>query len=87
MNKKQLFDEINKKLGEDCSRFFDAFVAVLTDALKKGEVVSISNFGKFYIKYKPSIKKTNPQTNRIYFTKAKKVSVFKPFKKFKLCVK
>lgn len=89
MTKKQLFEQIDKKLGGNvgASKFFDAFFWVLTDALKKGEIVSISGFGKFFVKDKPSIKRTNPQTNRIYYTKAKKVCVFKPFKKLKLCVK
>ena len=89
MNKNQMFELISKKSGKkvkEIEDFFKVFNDVLIDALCKGEKVNIAGFGSFCIKDRASTKKINPITKRFYFTKAKKVTCFKPYKKLKLCV-
>ena len=40
----------------------DAFVEVITDALKKGEDVQFTGFGKFYVQDREAREGINPQT-------------------------
>lgn len=89
MNKKQMFDHISFKSGlkpEKIKEVFDIFQEILCDALCKGEKVRLSDFGKFFVVDKKSVKRRNPITKRMYYTRASKVTVFKPFKKLKHCV-
>ena len=89
MNKTQMFDLISKNSGVDIKevgKVFNSFEKILVDALCKGEEVALSGFGKFFVKDRAGQRRINPITKRIYFSRAKKVTVFKAYKKLKLCV-
>ena len=50
----------------------------LTDALRRGENVTIPGFGTFMVKNKPERQGRNPQTGETMTVPARKVPVFKP---------
>ena len=89
MNKTQMFEIISKKSGlseKQVHNVFNTFNEVLIDALCKGEDVAVAGFGKFYVKDRKGARRVNPITKRFYFSKPKKVTSFKAYKKLKLCV-
>lgn len=89
MKKCEMVELIEKKCGmkkNEIENVFYAFQEVLKDALCKGESVNLSNFGKFFVVDRKSVRRVNPITKRFYFTRAQKVTVFKPYKKLKHCV-
>ncbi len=52
MNKNAFISEVNSKSGlskKDCKLCLEAIIAVIKDALKQGESVTLSNFGKFKV--------------------------------------
>ena len=54
----------------------DAFVDVVTDALKKGEDVQFTGFGKFYVQQREARQGINPQTKDKIKIPATKVPKF-----------
>ncbi len=89
MNKKQMFEYISLKSGVNSQKvkeIFEDFQEILSDALCKGEKVTLSGFGKFFVVDRKSIKRRNPVTKRMYYTRASKVTIFKAYKKLKHCV-
>ncbi len=89
MKKSEMFEIISKKSGidkKDVDKVFYEFNNLLADALRKGEIVQINGFGKFYVKDMPSVRRVNPITRRFYMTKAQKVTKFRAYKKLKHCV-
>lgn len=90
MNKTDFLKLIAKKSGKtakEISSVFEAFDKTLKEILCKGESVAIAGFGKFFVKDKASVRKVNPITKRFYYTRPQKVTIFKPYKNLKLCVK
>lgn len=65
MNKAQLVEAMATKAGltkADATRALDAFVEVVTGALKKGEKVSLVGFGTFKTSKRAARVGRNPQT-------------------------
>ena len=65
MNKADLIDAIAKKVTiakSAAANVVDAFIDTITHSLKKGEKVSITGFGSFWISCRPSRKGINPAT-------------------------
>ena len=71
MNKNEFVDIVKTKAGltkKDCKLCLDAIIDVIKDALKNGESVTLSNFGKFKvneIKSKPMYNFKTGKTNII----------------------
>ena len=86
MNKGDLIAAISNYAGftqKDADNAYKAFVAVVTEALKKGEDVALAGFGTFKVKAKPARKGINPKTKEAIDIPACKVPTFKFGKSFK----
>jgi DNA-binding protein HU-beta len=57
-------------------KHFDAFEQVVTEALKGGEEVQITGFGKFYVREQKAREGRNPQTGEKMRIPAGKVPTF-----------
>ena len=80
MNKAELIDAIasNADLSKaDAKRALDGFVAATSDALKKGERISLVGFGSFSISNRAARSGRNPQTGKEIKIAAKNVVRFK----------
>ena len=79
MKKKELIERIaqeaNAPTGE-AQRYFAAFEEVVTEALKAGEEVQITGFGKFYVREQKAREGVNPQTRERMRIPAQKVPAF-----------
>ena len=86
MNKSDLIDaiasaaDINKS---DAGRALDAVVDSITDALKRGDQVSLVGFGTFSVKPRAAREGRNPQTGATIQIKASNVPGFKAGKALK----
>lgn len=86
MNKTDLINavadhaELSKK---DAAKAVDAFVAAVTEALKKGEKVQLVGFGTFEVRERAAREGRNPQTGEAITIKAAKVPAFKAGKALK----
>lgn len=90
MNKTELIEVIAKRTAlskTKCSEVFNEFRRTIVEVLSKGEEISIKDFGKFKVTETKERKCINPITKRFYIVKPKKITTFKSFKNFKLCVK
>lgn len=86
MNKTELIEKIADEMNEDskerkvsnseAQRFFEAFRAVVTDALKEDDAVQITGFGKFYVQRREAREGINPQTKNKINIPASKVPKF-----------
>ena len=65
MTKAEFVDRLAAKSGltkKDAAGVVDAFVEVVSEALKKGDEVQFTGFGKFYCQARPARQGINPQT-------------------------
>ncbi len=86
MNKSELIDAIAGAADiskASAARVLDATVSVVTDALKKGEMVTLVGFGSFYIGERAERDGRNPQTGTAIKIKAAKVPKFRAGKTLK----
>ncbi|SNR72431.1 DNA-binding protein HU-beta [Methylobacillus rhizosphaerae] len=73
MNKTELIDQIAKAAGISkaaAGRSLDATTAAITNALKKGEVVTLIGFGSFYVGKRAARNGRNPRTGATIKIKA-----------------
>jgi len=80
MNKTELIKQMSvqsKLTQKDCLLCLNALKDVLASSLKRGEMVSLVGFGKFYMKHYPQRKSYNPQTQQVCSLKARFLPVFK----------
>lgn len=80
MNKADLVNSISEKTGLSKSKtneVVDAFVASVTESLKKGEKVTLVNFGTFNTSERDARKGRNPKTGESIEIPAKRVARFK----------
>lgn len=80
MNKTELVKQMSKQsklTQKDCMLCLQALKEVLTSSLQRGEMVSLSGFGKFYIKHYPERKSYNPQTQQVFSLNERFLPVFK----------
>lgn len=86
MNKAELVAQI-AKVAEltkvEAGNALDGFVSAVTGALKKGDSVTIVDFGTFKVSARAARKGRNPQTGKEIAIKAKKVPTFKAGKGLK----
>ena len=79
MTKADFVDRLAAKSGltkKDAAGVVDAFVGVVTEALKKGEEVQFTGFGKFYVQKRQARQGINPQTKQKITIPATKVPKF-----------
>lgn len=80
MNKAELIDAMAESAGlskADAKRALDAFVSSTTDALKKGDRISLVGFGSFSVSERAARTGRNPQTGKEIQIAAKNVVRFK----------
>lgn len=86
MNKAELVEAMATKTGEtkkSAEASLNAFVEVVTEALKKGEKIQLVGFGSFEVRKRASRKGRNPQTGEELKIPASKAPVFKAGKALK----
>ena len=79
MNKTELIEEIAERTNSpksDAQRYVDALEKVVTEALKGGEEVQITGFGKFYVREQKGREGVNPQTREKMRVPAQRVPAF-----------
>ncbi len=86
MNKTELIDAI--AVGADISkasaaRALDSMLDAITEALRKGDQVSLVGFGTYHVKERAARTGRNPQTGKEIEIAAAKVPGFKPGKALK----
>lgn len=86
MNKSELIDAIAAAADlpkASAGRALDAIVDSVTDALSKGDQVTLVGFGTFAVKHRAAREGRNPQTGQTIQIKASNVPGFKPGKALK----
>ena len=79
MKRKELIERIAKETGaskSEAQKHFEAFEEVVTEALKAGQEVQITGFGKFSVKERKAREGRNPQTGKKLKISAQKVPAF-----------
>ncbi len=90
MTKVELVSAVAEKTGlskKDSEKAVSAVFASVTEALKKGEKVSMVGFGTFEVKDRPERPGINPRTKEAITIAASKSPVFKAGKALKDSVK
>jgi DNA-binding protein HU-beta len=86
MNKSELIEAIAESADltkSDAGKALDAVLEAITEALKKGESVSLVGFGSFGVKERAERQGRNPQTGGPITIKAGKIPSFKAGKALK----
>ncbi len=86
MNKAELIEAIADAANltkADAGRALDGMVNAITDALKKGDTVSLVGFGSFAVKERAERQGRNPQTGNSITIKAAKIPSFRAGKALK----
>jgi DNA-binding protein HU-beta len=79
LKKKELIERIAQEAGvpkSEAQKHFEAFEEIVTEALKAGEEVQITGFGKFSVKERKAREGRNPQTGQKMKIAAQKVPAF-----------
>jgi DNA-binding protein HU-beta len=79
MKKKELIERIAEESGaskSEAHKYFEAFEEVVTEALKSGEEVQITGFGKFSVRERKAREGRNPQTGQKMKIAASRVPAF-----------
>ncbi|MDR0976763.1 MAG: HU family DNA-binding protein [Prevotellaceae bacterium] len=80
MNKSELISAMAAESGltkADSKKALDAFIASVTEALKKGDKVALVGFGTFSVSARSARTGINPSTKQKITIEAKKVAKFK----------
>ncbi len=86
MNKAELINAVAEQAGlskKDSELAVNAVIAVVTDALAKGDKVQVVGFGSFEVKARAARTGRNPQTGKEIKIAASKTPVFKAGKALK----
>jgi len=81
MNKAELIDAVAsdaKMSKKDASAAVDGVIKIVTNALKKGDKVTLVGFGTWEVRKRAARMGVNPQTGESIKIKATKVVSFKP---------
>ncbi len=79
MNKKELIERIAEEADapkSEAQKHFEAFEQVVAEALKGGEEVQITGFGKFSVRERKAREGRNPQSGEKMKIAASKVPAF-----------
>jgi DNA-binding protein HU-beta len=86
MNKNDLIDTVSERTSlakSDAARAVEAVLASITEALQKGDAVTLSGFGTFQTKSRAARTGRNPRTGEAIQIPASKVPGFKAGKGLK----
>ncbi|OYD08058.1 HU family DNA-binding protein [Paludifilum halophilum] len=89
MNKSQLVDRVAEATGKtkkESTELVEAVLNAISDALQKGEKVSLIGFGNFEVRERAARTGRNPQTGESIQIEASRVPAFKPGKQLKEAV-
>ena len=91
MNKTQLVDSIQAKLGEGATKkcaeaALSAVLSAISDAVKANEKVQLVGFGTFEMKVRAARTGRNPQTGDEIKIEASQTLAFKPSSTFKTVI-
>ena len=90
MNKSELINELSEETTfskKDITRVVDSFIRIVSRKLKKGEKVSLTGFGCFWVSRRPARKGINPATKERISLPEVNVPRFKPGKSLREDVK
>ncbi|MBE5741003.1 MAG: HU family DNA-binding protein [Clostridiales bacterium] len=90
MNKNEFVNEVYARAGlskKDCKLCLDTILEVIKDALKNGDSVTLSNFGKFKISEIKTKPMYNFKTHTTEMVEARKTPSFKASDNLKQIVK
>jgi DNA-binding protein HU-beta len=79
VNKTELIEEIAERTDsskDEAQRYIETFAGTIAEALKGGEEVQITGFGKFYVRKQKAREGVNPQTKEKMRIPASKVPAF-----------
>ena len=85
MNKAELINDMSSVLNskKEAEAVLDSLLSNITQALKKGDKVTLTGFGTFKVSKRKARTGINPRTGEKIKIKAKKVTQFVPGKKLK----
>lgn len=86
MNKQELISKIAEKAGiskKDAGAALTALTATVTEELKAGEKIAISNLGTFEVRERAARTGHNPRTGETVEIAAKRIPAFKAAKALK----
>lgn len=86
MTKNQLVQAIRQKGGykvEEAKKALEVVLEVITEALAKGEKVTVSGFGTFSVRTRKARTAVKPRTKERIEVPARKTVAFKPSKELK----
>ncbi|HEX7097747.1 MAG TPA: HU family DNA-binding protein [Acidimicrobiia bacterium] len=86
MNKSELVEAVaaaTNSSKSEAQASVDAVINAITDALKKGDKVSLTGFGTFEVRNRAARTARNPQTGETIQVKASKAPAFKAGKALK----
>ena len=79
MNKTELIEEIAERTDSskgEAQRYVESFEEVVASALRGGDEIQITGFGKFYVREQNAREGVNPQTKEKMRISASKVPAF-----------
>ncbi len=79
VNKTELIEEIAQRTDSskgEAQRYVESFEEVVAGALRSGEEIQITGFGKFYVREQKAREGVNPQTKEKMRIPASKVPAF-----------
>ena len=86
MNKNELIDAVAERTGlakSDAARAVEAVLGSVTDALRRGDTVSLAGFGAFVAKVRAARTGRNPRTGEAIAIAASRAPAFKAGKALK----
>src|SRR5690606_9655971 len=89
MNKSELRERVAAATGKtkkEAGMVVDAVLETISEALKRGEKVSLVGFGNFEVRERSARTSRNPQTGETIHIEATRVPAFKPGKQLKEAV-
>jgi DNA-binding protein HU-beta len=79
VNKTELIEEIAQRTDSskgEAQRYVESFEEIVAEALRSGEEIQITGFGKFYVREQKAREGVNPQTKEKMRIPASKVPAF-----------
>jgi DNA-binding protein HU-beta len=79
MNKTELIEELAQRTDSskaEAQKYMESFEEVVAGALRGGEEIQITGFGKFYVRQQKAREGVNPQTKEKMHIPASKVPAF-----------
>jgi DNA-binding protein HU-beta len=79
VNKTELIEEIVQRTDSskaEAHKYMESFEEVVAEALRGGEEIQITGFGKFYVREQKAREGVNPQTKEKMLIPASKVPAF-----------